>query len=145
MAMAWLGRPKAAAAGAPPAAAGPVVVEPKTGAAFPLVAPLLKGRAAAGAPAPPAEEEFRCLGVGLRVKKLLVVPVRVREPPQPALPVPTPPPRRIAAPPCTPRTIVPGGGEGPLARPGARRLVASSGPGPDRLEGHRAAQSCAPR
>ena len=77
--MAWLGRPKAAAAGVPqgPAsAAGPVVVEPKTGAAFPLVALLLRGRAAAG---PPAEEKFRCLGVGLRVKKLLVVPVRVRE------------------------------------------------------------------
>ena len=143
--MAWLGRPKAAAAGAPPAAAGPVVVEPKTGAAFPLVAPLLKGRAAAGAPAPPAEEEFRCLGVGLRVKKLLVVPVRVREPRNPPYPCPRRP-RGIAAPPCTPRTIVPGGGEGPLARPGARRLVASSGPGPARLEGHhQAAQSCAPR
>ena len=107
--MAWLGRPKAAAAGAPadPASgAGPVVVEPKTGAAFPLVAPLLKGRAAAGAPAPPAEEEeFRCLGVGLRVKKLLVVPVRVHETRNRPYPCPRRP-RGIAAPPCKPRIIV---------------------------------------
>ena len=144
MAMAWLGRPKAAAAGAPPAAAGPVVVEPKTGAAFPLVAPLLKGRAAAGAPAPPAEEEFRCLGVGLRVKKLLVVPVRVREPRNPPYPCPRRPRGASRRRPARRAPSCPAAGRGHWH--GLELVASSSGPGPDRLEGHhQAAQSCAPR
>ena len=54
---------------------------------------------------PPAEEKFRCLGVGLRVKKLLVVPVRVRGSRNRPYPCPRRP-RGIAAPPCKPRIIV---------------------------------------